>query len=209
MPEERPLHEAERGHTGDPYGLLAFAIYLTFSLLIFGRALLGHFRDLHIGMSPDPSLFTWFVVWWPYALVHRLSPLFTDLIWAPNGFNLAWTTGVPLPSFLIWPLTATVGPVAAFNVLCLASLPLSGWSAFVLCRYICRCWWPSLVGGYIFGFSAYMLCQQSCGHLMMHGNKVVPKDDFVRGLLAAMKAGETHDNANLHRNGTAAECQRQ
>ncbi|HXJ89502.1 MAG TPA: lysophospholipid acyltransferase family protein [Candidatus Binatia bacterium] len=26
---------------------------------------------------------------------------------------------------------------------------------------------------------------------MMHGNKVVPKDDFVRGLLAAMKAGET------------------
>jgi KDO2-lipid IV(A) lauroyltransferase len=25
----------------------------------------------------------------------------------------------------------------------------------------------------------------------MHGNKVVPKDDFVRGLLSAMKAGET------------------
>ncbi len=25
----------------------------------------------------------------------------------------------------------------------------------------------------------------------MHGNKVVPKDDFVRGLLAAMKSGET------------------
>src|SRR5438270_6350304 len=25
----------------------------------------------------------------------------------------------------------------------------------------------------------------------MHGNKVVPKDDFVRGLLAAMKAGES------------------
>jgi KDO2-lipid IV(A) lauroyltransferase len=25
----------------------------------------------------------------------------------------------------------------------------------------------------------------------MYGNKVVPKDDFVRGLLAAMKAGET------------------
>ena len=27
-------------------------------------------------------------------------------------------------------------------------------------------------------------------HRTMHGNKVVPKDDFVRGLLAAMKAGE-------------------
>jgi KDO2-lipid IV(A) lauroyltransferase len=29
------------------------------------------------------------------------------------------------------------------------------------------------------------------GYRTMHGNKVVPKDDFVRGLLAAMKAGET------------------
>ena len=28
------------------------------------------------------------------------------------------------------------------------------------------------------------------GYRMMHGNKVVDKDDFVRGLLAAMKAGE-------------------
>jgi len=29
------------------------------------------------------------------------------------------------------------------------------------------------------------------GYRTMHGNKVVPKDDFVRGLLAATKAGET------------------
>ena len=29
------------------------------------------------------------------------------------------------------------------------------------------------------------------GYRTMHGNKVVPKDDFVRGLLAAMKCGET------------------
>ena len=29
------------------------------------------------------------------------------------------------------------------------------------------------------------------GYRTMHGNKVVPKDDFVRGLLGAMKCGET------------------
>jgi KDO2-lipid IV(A) lauroyltransferase len=29
------------------------------------------------------------------------------------------------------------------------------------------------------------------GYRTMHGNRVVPKDEFVRGLLAAMKAGET------------------
>lgn len=102
------------------------------------------------------------------------DPFFTDLIWAPNGFNLAWTTSVPLPSFLVWPLTATVGPVAAFNVLSLASLPLSGWTAFILCRYICRAWWPSLLGGYIFGFSAYMLGHQLTGHLSLTMVFLVP-----------------------------------
>jgi len=172
MAEEPPPHAATWRRTRDPYGLLALAIYLTFSLFIFGRPLLGHLRDTHIAMGGDVSLFTWFLVWWPYALAHRLNPLFTDLLWAPSGLNLAWTTSIPLPSLLVWPITATLGPVAAFNVLCLTSLPLSGWSGFILCHYICQAWWPSLLGGYIFGFSAYMLGQQ--GHPMMTIAVLVP-----------------------------------
>jgi hypothetical protein len=149
----------------DLRSLGAFAVYFGLSLFFFGRTLPGHFRDAYIGTGNDPSIFMWFLVWWPYALVHHLNPLFTDLLWAPNRFNLAWTTAIPLPSFVIWPLTDSLGPIAAYNVLCLASLPLGAWTAFLFCRYICRAWWPSILGGYIFGFSAYMLGQQSCGHL--------------------------------------------
>jgi len=178
MLEDRSHHAAETRRPRDPHGLLALSIYLTFSLLIFGRPLLGHFRDAYIGMGAgcrnDPSVSMWFFAWWPYALVHRLNPFFTDLIWAPSGFNLTWTTGIPLPSFLVWPLTATVGPIAAFNVLSLASLPLTAWTAFILCRYICRAWWPSLLGGHIFGFSAYMLGHQTCGHLSLTLAFLVP-----------------------------------
>jgi hypothetical protein len=163
MSGESATNVAKPLHTRDPYGLLALSIYLTLSLLFFGRPLLGHFRDTYIGTGPDPSLAMWFFVWWPHALVQHLNPFLTDVIWAPNGINLAWTTSIPLPSFIAWPLTATVGPIAAFNVLTLASLPLDAWTAFILCRYICRAWWPSLLGGYIFGFSAYALGHQSVG----------------------------------------------
>ncbi len=174
MPGEPTPYAAERDHEGDRHGLLAFSIYLTFSLLVFGRPLLGHFRDTYIGRGSDPSVSMWYFVWWPYALVHRLDPFFTDLIWAPNGVNLAWTTAVPLPSFVGWPLTAGVGPIAAYNVLSLVTLPFAAWAAFMLCRYACGAWWPSLLGGYIFGFSAYMLGQQACGHLSLTMVFLVP-----------------------------------
>ena len=144
MPREPAPHAAEPSHGPDRYGFLAFSIYLTFSLLVFGRELPGHFRDTYIGSGPDPTIAMWCLVWWPHALIHRLSPFLTKLIWAPTGTNLAWTTSVPLPSLVAWPLTSMVGPVAAFNVLCLMTLPLDAWAAFVLCRYICRAWWPSL-----------------------------------------------------------------
>ncbi|MGD0076040.1 MAG: hypothetical protein ABSD31_17115, partial [Candidatus Binataceae bacterium] len=116
----------------------------------------------------------WLMVWWPYALVHRLNPLFTDLLWAPIGLNLAWTTIIPLPSLAVWPVTATLGPIAAYNVLSLTSLPLSAWSAFILCRRICRAWWPALLGGYIFGFSSYMLGHQIWGNLCLTMVFLVP-----------------------------------
>ncbi len=186
MQEEPTPHAAEPSHTPDRHGLLALSIYLTFSLLVFGRTLPGHFRDAYIG-TDDPSALMWFLVWWPHALVHHLDPFFTDLLWAPSGINLAWTTSIPLPSFVIWPLTASVGPIAAYNVLCLASLPLGAWTAFLFCRHICRAWWPSLLGGYIFGFSAYMLGHQAFGQLNLTLVFLVP----VGGLLVVRAiAGE-------------------
>jgi hypothetical protein len=147
--------------------LTAFGVYLAFAWFTFGRGLIGHFRNDHIGMSSDPGLMSWFLQWWPHALTHGLNPFRTDLIWAPTGFNLTWTTGIPLPALAAWPITAAAGPFAAFNLLCLVALPLSGWAAFVLCRRLGGGWWSSLLGGYIFGFSSYALGQQSCGHIHM------------------------------------------
>jgi hypothetical protein len=97
----------------------AIAIYLILSVLFFGRGLLGHFTTTHIGVSEDPPLMMWFLVWWPHAIGNRINPMLTSAIWAPPGVNLAWETALPLLSLIAAPITYSSGPIAALNVLCL------------------------------------------------------------------------------------------
>ena len=71
--------------------------------------------------------------------------------------------GLALP---LLPLTLAAGPEIAYNVAALAMPVLAAWSAFLLCRHLTRAFWPSLAGGYLFGFSSYML-GQLLGHLAL------------------------------------------
>jgi hypothetical protein len=96
--------------------------------------------------------------------MHRLNPMITNAVWAPDGFNLAWTTSMPLPALLAVPLTRTFGPIVAYNVLCIVAPGLAAWSGFLLCRRITAEYLASGVGGYVFGFSPYMLAEVR-GHL--------------------------------------------
>jgi hypothetical protein len=144
----------------------ALTIYATISLLYFGARVIRHFSQIFCGLGMDPTIHMWALTWWPYAITHRLDPLVTPVIWAPTGYNLARVVSIPGPSLLIYPITKVFGPVVAFNVLCLASATAAALSAFVLCRYVCRRFWPALLGGYIFGFSQYVLSQIG-GHLFL------------------------------------------
>jgi hypothetical protein len=108
----------------------------------------------------------WSMIWWPYAIAHRINPFITKVIWAPAGCNLARATTMPGPSIIVYPLTRIFGPVVAHNVLWLTCIIAAAYSAFLLCRYICHCFWPAVVGGYIFGFSQYVLSQAG-GHLVL------------------------------------------
>jgi hypothetical protein len=64
---------------------------------------------------------------------------------------------------LIYPVTKFFGPIVSYNILCLIAPAAGAFSAFVLCRYECGRFGPALVGGYIFGFSPYML-----SHILAH-----------------------------------------
>ncbi|MGC1679004.1 MAG: hypothetical protein WA740_15860, partial [Candidatus Binataceae bacterium] len=131
------------------------------SYLIFGRELSAGLTTRYIGFrtSTDPSAFFWFIAWWPYAMSRHLNPLFTSLLWAPSGTSLAWATPIPFPSLIAAPVTRLLGPIAAYNVLCLTAPPAAAFSSYLLCRFITAKFWPSILGGLIFGFSPYMLGQ--------------------------------------------------
>jgi hypothetical protein len=146
-----------------PLGALLFYSFL--SVLFFGRGLIGHFTVKHIGESADPALMMWHLVWWPYAIRLGINPFYTRALWVPSGFNLTWTTSIPLLSLVAAPLTSLLGPIAALNLLCLAALPIAAMCAFVLCRYVSGNDGAALLGGYIFGFSPFMLGQLLFAHL--------------------------------------------
>jgi hypothetical protein len=150
----------------DRFGFTAFALYLALSLIILGRGLARDPSGFFIGFTADPSVYMWFIVWWPRAVAHWTNPFITGVLWAPIGFNLTWTTGIPLAALVAAPITARFGPVISYNLLCILCPALAAWTGFLLCRRIAKRYWPSIVGGYIFGFSAYMLAEIR-GHLLL------------------------------------------
>jgi len=134
----------------------ALAIYFAIAILLLDCGLAGH-PGYYVGRDTDPPQTMWFFNWWRYSLAHGLNPFISDLVWAPLGINLAWTTLVPLPAWISIPLQATVGEPATYNIVISLALPLAAFSAFLLCRRVTGAFWPSVLGGYIFGFSSYML----------------------------------------------------
>jgi hypothetical protein len=154
--------------------LAAMLIYLGFAAILFGRAAAPHFTTIYLGRGIDQAFFIWCLVWWPYAIAHHLNPFVTQLIFAPAGFNLTWSTSIPLISLFAFPLTATLGPIPTFNLLCVAFPALTAWTAFLLCHSLTQRFGPSLVGGYIFGFSSYMLAQMFGGHLNLLAAFLIP-----------------------------------
>ena len=135
-------------------------VYCAVSYLFFGLRLSLEPGRQYIGVLDDPQIPIWSFAWWPHAVAHGENPFVTHAVWAPHGVNLAWANTLPPLALLFWPLTSLAGPVAAYNVVAVLLPAISAWTAFLLCRHLTRGFWPSLVGGYLFGFSSYML-----GHL--------------------------------------------
>ncbi len=124
---------------------------------------IGHGESLTrslAGQGSDPFAFVWFLAWWPWAIAHHLNPLFTNLVWQPEGVYLAWVTSVPLLAIIGWPLTM-ISPILTYNIFVLCAPVLSAWAAYFLLLTIARRPAAALVGGFLFGFSSYEMAQDT------------------------------------------------
>jgi hypothetical protein len=154
-------------------GRTAFVSYLAISLLYFGVPVAAHPGRDWVGSGADPQIFVWSLAWWPHAIIHWQDPIVSHSVWPPVGLDLAWVSSIPGLALALAPVTLLAGPVVAYNVASILVPALAAWTAFLLCRHVSRSFWPSLAGGYLFGFSSYMLGHLE-GHLHMSSVFLVP-----------------------------------
>jgi hypothetical protein len=167
------------------HGLCALLIYFALAATFLARGIVHRFSTAYIGHSTDPPMLMWLMAWPLHAIRHGLNPLFTNAIWAPEGFNLAWSPLMLPLAPISMPLIDAAGPAFTYNFICVLAIASAAWCAFILCRYVTGAFWPALVGGYVFGFSAYMLA-----HVSAHVDVVLvfPIPLFVWLLIRAGRA---------------------
>ena len=152
----------------------ALCSYAVISFLYFGLPMLFHAGRTYFGIrNGDAELEIWAFGWWPHAILHGQNPFYTHVVWAPTGVSLAWPTMAPAIAIAFSPLTLLLGPLASFDIAETLMPALAAWTAFLLCRHVTRAFWPSLVGGYLFGFSAYELGQLQ-GHIQLTAVFLIP-----------------------------------
>ena len=71
-------------------------------------------------------------------------------------------------------MTWFAGPIFSFNLAVLLLPAFAAWTAYRLCFVLTRSVWASLVGGYLFGFSSFIVAQQQLAHLNLTGCFLLP-----------------------------------
>jgi hypothetical protein len=146
-----------RARGGVVRGLVALVLFTVLSILVFALPVMGELTTRCVGSClPDTSLYTWSFGWMDHALTNGLDPLFTTYVWAPFGVHLAWVTTLPGPAMVMRPVTQAFGGLASVNILMIAAPATAAWAMYLVCARVTKRFWPSIVGGAVFGFSTYI-----------------------------------------------------
>lgn len=156
---ERPPRASTQEGRGGPGYWPATAVYLVLSIVLT-YPLVTRLATHIPGGNVDEGAFLWNLWWVKQALLNlHANPLYTEIIFYPLGADLTLYTLNLLHGVLALPLTLTVGPIAASNVLFIFSFVLSGSAAYLLAldalgsgRRAARL--AALVAGVVYTFAA-------------------------------------------------------
>ena len=160
--------------------LAPLVLYAVFAVVWIGRGVIFHPTTRVLGDADrDKTILMWSFLWWPHAIAHGHDPFVANVVWAPHGVDLSWVTSSPTLALALSPLTAMFGAVFSYNFAALAAPPLAAWTTYLLARRLTRNVPASLVAGFLFGFSPFVI-SQSISHLNLSFICLVP----LAGLLA-------------------------
>jgi hypothetical protein len=160
--------------------LAPLVLYAAFAVVWIGRGVVLHPTTRALGNADrDKTILMWSFLWWPHAIAHGHDPFVANTVWSPHGVDLSWVTSSPTLALALSPFTAAFGAVFSYNLAALAAPPLAAWTTFLLARRLTRNVPASMVAGFLFGFSPYVI-SQSVTHLNLSFICLLP----LAGLLA-------------------------
>jgi hypothetical protein len=147
---------------------VALAFYLTWQLWADpDHTVVAHNRG-------DQALFEWLLGYAAHSVSHLDNPLWTTLLNAPVGVNLAVNTSMVVVGSVVAPVTLTLGASWAFLVVLtvnLAFTPYAWW--WVLSRHVTRTRAAAALGALFCGFAPGVVSHAN-GHLNFTGQFLVP-----------------------------------
>jgi hypothetical protein len=141
--------------------------YLGLTLLMLGP-FLAHWRTAIPGgpiASVDGYQNVWNLWWVQQALSQSRNPFVSDLIFYPQGAPLYLQTLNITNALLGLPFTATLGPVAAYNVVAVLAFTLCGLGGYALSLRESGSRAAALLGGLIFAFGPFHVAKLWDGQL--------------------------------------------
>jgi hypothetical protein len=143
--------------------LLCIGIYTVLAAFVYGAHSPVSSTLLPPCACGDIPPQTWMLAWPAHALSSGQNPFFSTSVAYPGGINLMSNTAAPLLGIIFAPVTWSLGPVAAYNLVMRLAFALSATSmALVLRRW--TTWWPAaFAGGLLYAFCPFMV-EQALAH---------------------------------------------
>jgi hypothetical protein len=131
--------------------LVAVVGYTLVAGLLYQTPLAGHANSLAAGLGiRDNDAYVWMLGWPEHAITHGLGLFHPNIVFAPDGYNLARATPMFTFGVILAPLTAVAGALVTYNVVMLAVPVLNACAAYALCRRVGARPPAAALGGFVF-----------------------------------------------------------
>ena len=182
----QPLDSPSRlaGHLASLWKVVA--AYLLLALLMTFPLVLDLTGSLPAGAG-DIWQNYWNFWWWKTALLDLgHHPYFSPYIFHPTGAKLIFHTHSPFNMLVALPITATVGPTAAYNFCVILALWLAGVGMYLLVKEITDDARGAFLAGLVFAFFPQLM-EQILEHLNLVAVQFIPMTLFF--LLRLVRLG--------------------